>query len=152
MTAWFVAKEAPLPRISPFPLGQERVRRAPLENLHDSRWSADFRFRDQKVNMFGHHDISDDHEPVLLPRLFEYYKESFACARRIEEGQTVIARVRDKVQVIGTISPMQAGRHDNLMLSAASFPPLQKSQERGTRSSETGKTWGQTERNPIFPL
>ena len=38
-----------------------------------------------------------------------------------------------------TITMMQAGRHDNLMLSAASCPPLQKTQERGTHGFETGK-------------
>ena len=89
--------------------------------------------------MFGHHDLSDYHEAVLLPRLFENGKEAVACARSIEEGQTVIARVGDEVQVLRTVRAMQAGRHDNLMLSAASFPPLQKSQERGTHSFEKGK-------------
>jgi hypothetical protein len=37
-----------------------------------------------------------------------------------------------------TISTMQASRHDNLMASVASYPPLQKSQGRGTHSFETG--------------
>ena len=43
------------------------------------------------------------------------------------------------MQVMRTVSTMQAGRHDNLMLSAASCPPLQKTQGRGTHSFETGK-------------
>jgi len=60
--------------------------------------------------MPGRHDISDDYEPVFLPRLFEDRKEAVACAWRIEEWQTVIARVSDKVQVLRTVSTMQAGR------------------------------------------
>ena len=89
--------------------------------------------------MPGRHDISDDYEPVFLPRLFEDRKEAVACAWRIEEWQTVIARVSDKVQVLRTIRAMQTGRHDNLMVSAASYPPSQKSQARGTHSFKTGR-------------
>jgi hypothetical protein len=66
--------------------------------------------------------------------LFENSKEAVARAWRVEEWQTVIARVSNKMQVMRTISTMQAGRHDNPMVSAVSYPPLQKSQERGTRS------------------
>ena len=91
----FSAKKSALPRISPFSFGQERVRRALLENLHDSRWTADLRFCNQKMNMFGHHDVSDDYESVLLPRLFEDRKKAGACARRIKERQAVIARVSE---------------------------------------------------------
>jgi len=39
----FIAKKSALPRISPFTLGQKRVRRPLLENLHDRRWSTDLR-------------------------------------------------------------------------------------------------------------
>ena len=135
----FVAKESSLAWISPFSLGQDRVRRPLLKHLHDRGWSAHLRFCDQKMNMLGHHDASDDYESVLLPRLFENGKEAVARTGCVEEWQAVIARASDKVQVMRTISTMQAGRHDKLMVSVASYPPLQKTQERGTRSFETGR-------------
>jgi hypothetical protein len=94
--------------------------------------SGEFHFgngMDQKMDMLGHHDIADDHESVFLPSLFGDGKEAVARARHIEEWQPVIARVSNKMQVMRTVSTMQAGRHNNPMLSAASFPPLQKSQE-----------------------
>jgi hypothetical protein len=135
----FIAEEESLARVSAFSLGQERVRRPLLQHRHDRGRSAHLRFCDQKMNMLGHHDVSDDYESVLLPRLFENGKEAVARTGCVEEWQAVIARASDKVQVMRTISTMQAGRHDKLMVSAASYPPLQKTQERGTRSFETGR-------------
>jgi len=42
---------------------------------------------------------------------------------------------------------MQAAGHENLMISAASFPPSPKTRGRGTHSLETGKE----KQNPIRP-
>jgi hypothetical protein len=43
------------------------------------------------------------------------------------------------VQVVGAVDAMQSGRHDKPMISAASYPPLHKTQGRGTHSFITGK-------------
>ena len=105
-------------------------------------------FRDQKMDMLGHHDVSDDYESVLLPRLFEDRKKAGACARRIKERQAVIARVSDKVQLLRTVSSMQAGWHDNLMVSAASFPALAKSARTGHPQFRNGKGKKHSEAGP----
>jgi len=47
------------------------------------------------------------------------------------------------VQVMSAVGPMQAAGHDQLMVQAASCPPLQRTQERGTHSSGTGKAFTQ---------
>jgi hypothetical protein len=43
------------------------------------------------------------------------------------------------VQVMSAVGPMQAAGHNKLMIQAASYPPLQRTQGRGTQSSGTGK-------------
>ena len=43
------------------------------------------------------------------------------------------------MQVMSAIGAMQAAGHDKLMVQAASYPPLQRTQGRGTQSSGTGK-------------
>jgi len=52
--------------------------------------------------------------------------------------QTPIAGTSDKVQVMRTVSAMQSAGHEQPIVSAASYPPLPKSQERGTQSFKTG--------------
>jgi hypothetical protein len=42
--------------------------------------------------------------------------------------------------MMSAVGAMQTARHDQPMVSAASYPPLQKTQGRGTHSSGTGKT------------
>ena|ERR1700722_5138075 len=50
--------------------------------------------------------------------------EAVAAARGMQKGQSVVARARDKVQVMSAIFPMQAARHDtpNSTGSIASRP------------------------------
>jgi hypothetical protein len=49
------------------------------------------------------------------------------------------------VQVMRAVGEMQAAGHDKLMVQAASYPPLQRTQGRGTQSSGTGKIKSETE-------
>jgi hypothetical protein len=85
--------------------------------------------------MFRHDHISDDHKAIALARLFENREEAVAGSRGAQFGQPAVAGTRDKVQVIGAVSAMQARRHERLMIQRASFPPLQKTQGRGTHGS-----------------
>jgi hypothetical protein len=135
----FIAKDSTLAGIGAFSLGQQRVRGPLLEHLHHGRRITHFWLGDQEVNVLGHHHVADDYEPVLLSGLFENGEKRVARAGCVEQRQTVIAGVRDEVQMVRTVRTMQAGRHDNLMLPAASYPPLQKTQGRGTRGFESGK-------------
>jgi len=56
-----------------------------------------------------------------------------------EDKEYAGGRASDKVQVVSAVGAVKAGRHGKPMVSAASFPPLHKTQERGTHSFATGK-------------
>lgn len=62
--------------------------------------------------MFGHNDISHDHEFVPLAHLLENLKETVAVTRPAQKWQSSIARARDKVQVMRAVSAIQAAGHD----------------------------------------
>jgi hypothetical protein len=86
-----------------------------------------------------HDHIADNDKTVTLPRLLENFQEAVTRFSRIEERQSPITRAGDKLQMVSAVSTMQAGGHGKPMVSAASFPPLQKTQGRGTHSFGTGK-------------
>ena len=89
--------------------------------------------------MFRHDHVAHRREAVAHARLFQNRQESIAAARRTEERQSPIARAGDKVQVMSAVSAMQTAGHGKAMVSAASHPPLQKAQGRGTHRSGTGR-------------
>jgi hypothetical protein len=89
--------------------------------------------------MFRHDDVANRDKAITLARLFQDREESVPGSRRTEEGQSPVAGTSDEVQVVRTVRAMQARGHDKTIVSAASYPPLQKTQGRGTRSFETGK-------------
>ena len=125
--------------------------RALLQHLHHSRGSPDFGFRQKQVNVFRHHDIPDDYEAITLARLFQNRDEGVAAEPGLQKRQSPVARASDKVQVMSAIGPMQAAGHDRPMVQAASYPPLQRTQGRGTQSSGTGKVKGETETRATRP-
>ena len=65
-----LSKKIYLPRIVGPALGQQRASSALFQNLHDLRRSANSRFAQEQVNVFRHHDIADDDEPVTQSSLF----------------------------------------------------------------------------------
>lgn len=65
--------------IFPPRLREQSASRALLQNLHDNRGSSDLSFRDEQMNVFGHHQVSHDDESVALADLFENRKEAFAA-------------------------------------------------------------------------
>jgi len=90
------------------------------------------------MDTLWHDDISHHYETVSLPRLFENGEKPVARPLRVQKRQAPITRTGDKVQVMRAVGSMQAAGHEQSMVSAASYPPLQKSQERGTHGFKTG--------------
>ena len=113
-------------------LAQRRFRSTPDPSLRLKSGSG----RDDAVLV--HDDVADHDEAVTLPRLFEDGEESVPCSRGTKERQSPPTPASDKVQVMCAERAMQTRRHDRTMVSAASYPPLQKTQGRGTHSFEMG--------------
>src|SRR5208282_5018290 len=84
-------------------------------------------------------DIADDYETVTLAGLFENRQERVTAARGAQKRQSAVTGGSDKVQVMSAVSSMQAAGHSKPMVQAASYPPLQRTQERGTHCFRTGK-------------
>jgi hypothetical protein len=81
-----------------------------------------FRFGQKQVNVFRHHDISDDDEAVALASLFQNREEAVAAASRTKKRQTAVAGGSDKVQVMSAVGSMQATGHNKLIVQGASHP------------------------------
>jgi hypothetical protein len=126
-----VSKQIPLAQIPRFAFGQKSAGRALFRHLHHSRESADFRLRQEQMNVFWHHDIPDDHEPVTLASLFQNRKEGIAAARSAQKRQSPVARASDKVQVMSAVSPMQAAWHSKPYLTGGIVPALAKNARTG---------------------
>jgi hypothetical protein len=71
LAAKLVAKETLLTRIPPLPLRQQGSSRALLEDLHDLGRPSDLWLTDKQVNMFRHHDVTDDHASIARAHLFK---------------------------------------------------------------------------------
>jgi hypothetical protein len=132
-------KQFALSRISALSFRQKRLCRVLFQHLHHRRGITHLLFREQKVNVFGHDSVTDDHKTILPACLFENGEEAVAGASGSKRGQSSITRIGDKVQLMSTTSAMQSGGHGRTMVSVASHPPLQKAQGRGTHSIETGE-------------
>ncbi|HTS07898.1 MAG TPA: hypothetical protein VMP68_20160 [Candidatus Eisenbacteria bacterium] len=81
--------------------------------------------------------VADHDKAVTLARLFEDGEESVPCSRGTKERQSPPTGTGDKVQMICAVRAMQTRRHNKAIVSAASFPPLQRTQGRGTHGFET---------------
>jgi len=142
------SEQLALPRITAFSPGQQCAGRTLLQHLHYGRRASHLGLGHQQVYMFRHHYVSDHHKAVPLTRLLKNRKEAVASLRRIQQRQSLVTRTGDKVQVVRAVGAMQARGHNNPMISAASYPPLQKAQGRGTHSFETGRKKADAEAGP----
>jgi hypothetical protein len=71
-----------------------------------------------------------DHDKTVAPtRLFENHEEAITSSRGTEKRQSPIARTGDKLRMVRAIGSMQSAGREQPMVSAASYPPLQKTQE-----------------------
>jgi hypothetical protein len=66
------------------------------------------------MDVFRHHDISHNDEPVALAGLFQDGEQSVAAARRTQKWRSAITRTRDKVQLVGAVVATPAARHGEL--------------------------------------
>jgi hypothetical protein len=64
------------------------------------------------VDVFWHDDVSHYDKSIALAGLFQNREESVAAARGAEKRQPPVARTSDKVQVLGTLTAVQAAGHN----------------------------------------
>ena len=103
------------------------------------------------MNMFRHHHIADDHiaddhEAVTLADLVQNSQERIPLPRAAQQGSATETGTRDKVQGMSPVEALKARRHNYPIISAASLPPLQKTQGRGTQGSVLGRKINNHER------
>jgi hypothetical protein len=91
------------------------------------------------VNVFRHHDIPDDHEPMALASLFQNRKEGIAAAHAAQKRQSPVARASDKVQVMSAVGAMQAAGHNKLHGTGSIVPALAKNARAGHPRFRNGK-------------
>ncbi len=89
--------------------------------------------------MFGHYDVSHNHEPVFLSHLFESRKEAKSAARMTEKRQSSITGASDKVQVMRAVGAMQAAGHDKSHSIGSIVPALAKNARTGHPQFGNGK-------------
>jgi hypothetical protein len=82
-----------------------------FDDFHDHRGVADFGLGDEPVEMFGHEDISVDHEAVLAAGLFENLEEEIATPGGVELRLAAVAAASDEMQVAGAIITDEALGH-----------------------------------------
>jgi len=136
----FVCKQIALARVARFALGQQRASRALLQHLHHGRGSSNFGLGQEKVDVFRHDDVADDHEAVALARLFQKREEAVAAARGAQKRQSPVAGAGDKVQVMSAVGAMQSAGPDRPHGTGSIVPALAKNAracpERSRRDGE----------------
>jgi hypothetical protein len=70
-----------------------------------------------QVKVFGHDDVSEDHETVTYTHLLENLQQQIATARRIQQRQAAIATAGDEVGVLSAVVTMQTAGHENALVS-----------------------------------
>ena len=78
------------------------------------------------MNVLRHDHISHYHELIALPRLFENGEESVTGSCGLQQWQSVVARTSDKVQMVRTVSTMQAAGHNSLCYRQPRTRPCKK--------------------------
>ena len=85
--------------------------RCVFQNLHDLGRSFSFRFAQEQVNVLGHHDISDDDEPVTQACLFQNSEEAVALLCRAQFRPSPVTGIRDKVQIVRAAVAVEVAQH-----------------------------------------
>ena len=88
-----------------------RRAREVFHNLHDLGRSFSFRFAQEQVNVLGHHDISDDDEPVTQACLFQNSEEGVALLCRAQFRPSPVTGIRDKVQIVRAAVAVEVAQH-----------------------------------------
>jgi hypothetical protein len=118
------------------------TRRGPCAASILASRSREFRFGfgQEQVDVFGHNDVSHQHEAVALARLFHNREEAVAASRAAEERASPVARTSDKVQVMRAISAMQSAGHVKPHRTGSTVPALAKNARTGHPRFRNGKT------------
>ncbi len=82
-----------------------------FHNFHNHGWVAHRGHGHQQMNVFRHDDISQKHETVSPPRLFENAKEQVASRWGSQLRLSPITTEGDEVQRIFEIIPLETCRH-----------------------------------------
>ena len=70
------------------------------------------RLADQKMNVFGHHHVADDHPLVTLPNLFQHFHEQIAARGAGQPGLPPVTTKCEEVQIVSAVPALQAPRHN----------------------------------------
>ncbi len=137
-----VSEQAALARVASFAPRQQRKGGALLQDLHHGGRCSDLRLRNQQVNVLRHHHLSHDDEPITLAGLFQNREEAVAGARGVEKRQSLVTGTGDKVQVMRTVTAMQAAGHNNSWYGQHRSRPRTKREDGApTVSKREAKTW-----------
>ncbi len=93
-------------------LGQHAPCEAEFQRLYGRRQRPLWRLADQKMNVFGHHHVADDHPLVTLPNLFQHFHEQVAARGAGQPGLSPVTTKCEEVQIVSSLPALQAPRHD----------------------------------------
>ena len=108
-----LSKQVRLSRIALTALGPQGAGSSLFQNLHDLGRSSDFRFTQKQVDVLGHHDVSNDDEPVAQACLFQNGEEVVAALGGAESLFSPVTGTRDKVQVVRAVVAVEVARHNS---------------------------------------
>jgi hypothetical protein len=94
-------------------LGPQPPRDPLFQDSQDGRRSSPRGFGDEQVDVFGHHDVTDEFEPVPGSDLTENSDESVAGADGTEERKAPVATERDEVQVAEAVDALETLGHES---------------------------------------
>ena len=80
--------------------------------MYGRRQLALWRLADQKMNVFGHHHVADDHPLVTLPNLFQHFHEQVAARGTGQPGLPPVTTKCEEVQIVSAVPALQAPRHN----------------------------------------
>ncbi len=81
-----------------------------LQHLQRNRQRPAFRFADEKMHVFRHHDITDHTEPVPLAYSLQLSHKHIPSVGR-EKRSTMVATEGNEVKLSSLLIPLQSPRH-----------------------------------------
>ena len=84
---------------------------AKLQCLYRSGQRRPLRFSHQQMNMLGHDDVSQDHQPIAAAHAFECPQEQISAICVAEQWLALVAAKRHEMQVPYAIDPVEILRH-----------------------------------------
>lgn len=69
------------------------------------------RLGDQKMKVFGHHDVADDYEAILLPGALQDTQEQITPLGAVKLRTPLITAAGYEMEVVPTIPALQTLRH-----------------------------------------